>query len=191
MYKIVKWNTEIDTDMAEFYSAASARGFENNANRKMLVDSIAKSDRWDVWILYCNDRIVGTSAAHSLPELGENAYRICARTCVITNWLTGKYGNNLRTKSVIVDHQNPTAQFFIPSQIEWAGGNSNLYISTNSSKIASQRSVNNTFAMLLERTSVLSLETVMHYRGHEQNFWKLNVDVFLDQLHSRPLWMSC
>lgn len=182
------WNPSIDLDLQEFYEEASCRGFENNASRKMLVESIAKSSRWGVWILYCNNRVVGTSAAHSLPELGENAYRICARTCVLTNWLVGPYGNNLRTKSVITEHQNPTAQFFIPSQIEWAHPESDLYISTNSSPVASQQSVNNTFARLLEQTGVLTLATTMLYRGHEQNFWKLNTDLFLQQLDKKERW---
>lgn len=189
MYKLVTWSPDVDLKMEEFYLEAARRGFENNANRKILVESIAKSSRWCVWILYCNDRIVGTAAAHSLPEFGENAYRICARTCVLTNWLTGTYSNNLRTKSVITEHQNPTAQFFIPAQIEWAGPNADLYISTNSSSVASQQSVNNTFAKLLERTGVLTLATTMLYRGHEQHFWKLNTTLFLEQLNSKPRWI--
>lgn len=189
MYKLVTWTPDVDLDMAEFYAEAQRRGFENNASRKMLVESIAKSNRWCVWVLYCNDRVVGTAAAHSLPELGETAYRICARTCVLTNWLTGAYSNNLRTKSVITEHQNPTAQFFIPAQIDWAGTNSKLYISTNSSSVASQQSVNNTFAKLLEKTGVLSLSNTLHYRGHEQNFWELNSELFLEQINKKPRWL--
>lgn len=189
MYKLTTWTPDIDLDMAEFYAEAARRGFENNSSRKMLVESIAKSNRWCVWILYCNNRIVGTAAAHSLPELGENAYRICARTCVITSWLSGTYGNNLRTKSVIIEHQNPTAQFFIPAQMAWAGVDANLYISTNSSEVASQRSVNNTFARLLERTGVLTLAETMFYRGHEQHFWKLNTQLFMEQLNKKERWL--
>jgi len=188
MYKLATWTPDIDLKMSDFYAEAARRGFENNASRKMLVESIAKSARWCAWILQCNNRIVGTSAAHSLPELGENAYRICARTCILTNWLSDTYANNLRTKCVITEHQNPTAQFFIPAQINWANLGSDLYISTNSSPVASQRSVNNTFAKLLESTGVLSLATTMHYRGHDQNFWKLNTTLFLDQLNSKPRW---
>jgi hypothetical protein len=188
MYKLITWTPDIDVDMAEFYAEASRRNFENNASRKMLVDSISNSNRWCVWILYCDERIVGTAAAHSLPELGDSAYRICARTCVLTNWLDGVYGSTLRTKNVIIDHQNPTAQFFIPAQIEWAGPDADLYISTNSSEIASQRSVNNTFARLLEKTEVLKLTTTKEYRGHLQNFWKLNTNLFLEQLNQKDRW---
>lgn len=188
MYKLVTWTPDIDLKMSAFYAEAARRGFENNASRKMLVESIAKSNRWCVWVLYCNDRIVGTAAAHSLPELGENAYRICARTCVLTDLLDGVYGRALRTKSVITEHQNPTAQFFMPAQIAWAGEDANLYISTNSSKVASQQSVNTTFAKLLENTNVLSLATTMDYRGHEQKFWKLNTKLFLVQLNNKPRW---
>lgn len=188
MYKLKMWTPSVDLNMAEFYAEAGARGFENNASRRQLVESISNSSRWCVWVLNFNDRIVGTSAAHSLPELGENAYRICSRTCVLTNWLGGPYGKSLRTKKVITEHQNPTSQFFIPEQIEWAGEFADLYISTNSSDVASQQNVNNTFARLLEKTGVLTLAATMPYRGHTQNFWKLNVPQFQAELNSKPKW---
>lgn len=186
MYKLISWSPDID--MSEFYAEAARRGFENNANQKILVDSISKSEQWNVWLLCYNDRVVGTSAAHSLPELGDRAYRICARTCVLTNWLGGAYSRGLRTRSVITKHQNPTAQFFIPAQIAWAKLDSELYISTNSSNVASQQSVNNTFAKLLEKTGVLTLTTNIVYRGHKQNFWKVNTQLFLEQLDTMSRW---
>jgi hypothetical protein len=189
MYKLITWTLEIDSTLKDFYLEAANRGFDNNASKKMLVDSIANETRWQVWILYCKNKPVGTAAAHHLPQLGENAYRICARTCVLTDLLEGTYSNGLRTKSVITEHQNPTAQFFIPAQIEWAGENADLYISTNSSEVASQRSVNNTFARLLEKTGVLELSTTMNYRGHPQHFWKLNTILFLEQLNRKPRWV--
>ena len=85
MYKLVTWTPELD--LTDFYAEAESRGFVNNASQKMLVDSLAKEREWCVLILYHNDKAVGSVGAHSLPELGNNAYRICARTCVFTNLL--------------------------------------------------------------------------------------------------------
>ena len=79
MYKIVPWSEELD--LTKFYTIANAKGFSNNASQKMLVDSLAKEKEWNVWILYYNDNAVGSVAAHSFPEMGDNAYRIAARTC--------------------------------------------------------------------------------------------------------------
>ena len=74
-YKLVKWTAELD--LTDFYLEAERRGFVNNSSQKMLVDSLSREKEWCVWILYYNDQAVGTVGAHSLPELGPNAYRIC------------------------------------------------------------------------------------------------------------------
>ena len=185
MYKIVKWLPELD--LTEFYTEAGRRGFENNASQQAIIDCFSKERESQAWILYCNEKAVGSVVAHSLDIL-PNAYRICARTCVLTDLLSGPYSNGLRTKNVITKHQNPTAQFFIPACIEWAGKDNNLYITTNTSKVGSQQKVNSTFASLLERTKVLRLAHVIEYRGHLQNFWQLDADVFLEQLSQNNRW---
>jgi hypothetical protein len=186
-YKLVPWSK--DLDLTEFYAEAKRRGFTNNESQFAMVERIQREQEWAIWILYYKDKAVGSVAAHSLDCL-PNAYRICARTCILTDQLDGPYGNALRTKSVITEHQNPTAQFFIPACIEWAGHDKDLYITTNASEVASQRRVNDIFAPLLEKTGVLSLEHVMEYRGHVQNFWKLNVPVFEAQLDCVPNWSN-
>jgi hypothetical protein len=186
LYKLVQWSNQLN--LAEFYSESQSRGFENNASQRVMIDCFKNESQWNAWVLYHDTKAVGSSVAHSLPMLGKHAYRICARTCVLTNLLSGTYGNALRTKTVITKHQNPTSQFFIPAQIAWAGANADLYISTNLSEVASQRSVNNTFAKLLEKTGVLKLATTEEYRGHIQNFWKLNTDLFLEQLNQAGVW---
>ena len=57
-YKLVKWTPELD--LTEFYKSAEQRGFVNNASQKMLVDTLTREDKWAVWILYYNDRAVGS-----------------------------------------------------------------------------------------------------------------------------------
>lgn len=186
MYKVVPWTS--DLDLTEFYTRAQAKGFVNNANQKMLVDSLAKENEWCVWILYYNNKAVGSVGAHSFPEMGENSYRIAVRTCVFTDLLPGTYGKALRTISVITDHQNPTAQFLIPVCINWAPEDAKLFITSNQSTVGTQRGVHNIFGPALERKGLMERISELDYRGHAQTVWQLFPDKFLEDLKRYPTW---
>jgi hypothetical protein len=183
MYSLVKWSP--DLDLTEFYAEADRRGFVNNASRQMLIDSLTKECEWCVWILYYNNMAVGSVGAHSLPELGLNAYRICTRTCVFTDLLP--YHQLRALTYTIKQHQNITAQFFIPACIEWAK-DADLYISSHPSDVGTQRLVHKIYCPALVETGALERTCELEYRGHLQTFWKLNVDVFYEQLNQRPRW---
>lgn len=184
MYKLVPWTDNLD--LSEFYAEADNRGFVNNASQKAMVDCFKKEKEWKVWILYYNGIASGSVAAHSLPELGENAYRICARTCVFTNQLPL---HQLRSVNyTIKQHQNATAQFYIPQCIEWAGTDKELYITSHPSSVGTQRLVHKIYCPALVTTGALYRTCELNYRGHVQTFWKLNVPVFLDQLEQYPRW---
>lgn len=187
MYQIKEWSE--DLDLSEFYSEALRRGFINNSSQQLMVDCFRKEKDWKVWLLYHNDKVVGSVGAHSLPELGPNSYRICARTCVFTDMLDGVYGKNLRTLSVITEHQNPTAQFFIPKCIEYCGLDSDMYISSHPSDVGTQKRVHTVYCPSLEKLGTLTRTRELMYRGHLQTFWKLNSEVFLTQLNSSPRWI--
>ena len=79
MYNIIPW-TE-DLDLTDFYAEAERKGFVNNSSQEAMIDCFKHENKWRVWILYYNDRAVGSVAAHSIEE----GYRICARTCVLTH----------------------------------------------------------------------------------------------------------
>ena len=183
MYSLVKWSP--DLDLTEFYAEADRRGFVNNASRQMLIDSLTKEREWCVWILYYNNMAVGSVGAHSLPELGPNAYRICTRTCVFTDLLP--YHQLRALTYTIKQHQNITAQFFIPACIEWAK-DADLYISSHPSDVGTQRLVHKIYCPALVETGALERTCELEYRGHLQTFWKLNVDVFNQQLNQLPRW---
>ena len=186
-YKVVPWSS--DLDLSKFYQEAERRGFVNNSNQKMLVDSIAKEREWAVWILYHNNQAVGSVAAHSFDEvMGPNSYRIAARTCVFTDRLTGVYGNALRTISVITKHQNPTAQFLIPVCIDWCPKGSTMYITSNESKIGTQRRVHNIFGPALEKQGVMKKIKEVNYRGTDQTVWQFDSELFYQQLNSYGRW---
>ena len=186
-YKIVPWSANLD--LTEFYVEAARRGFVNNASQHMLVDSISKEREWAVWILYHNDQAIGSVAAHSFDEvMGPNSYRIAARTCVFTDKLSGPYSDALRTISVITQHQNPTAQFLIPACIDWCPTDSKLYITSNESKVGTQRRVHNIFGPALEKQGVMKRIKDIYYRGTDQTVWEFNSKIFYQQLNQCDRW---
>lgn len=184
LYKLVEWTPELD--LTEFYAEAGRRGFVNNASQQMLVDSLTKEDQWNVWILYYNEQAVGSVGAHSLSEIGPNAYRICTRTCVFTNLLPYQQLRSL--KYTCQQHQNITAQFFIPACINWAGEDKILYITSHPSDVGTQQLVHNIYCPALAETRALTQSFTKFYRGHTQTFWRLNVPIFWQQLNALPRW---
>ncbi len=188
MFRIIPWDSELD--LSSFYAEASARGFNNNSTEKMLVDSFKNEKEKQVWILYYNNDPVGSVAAHSFDDvMGPNTYRIAARTCVFTDKLPGVYGKALRTKSVITENQNPTAQFLIPVCIDWAPKGSRLFITSNESPIGTQRRVHNIFGPLMERHGMMQRIKDVEYRGHVQTVWELFPDKFYEVLNKHPRWI--
>jgi hypothetical protein len=183
MIKLVPWST--DLDLTEFYTTANAKGFLNNASQKMLVDSLAKENEWCVWILYYNNKAVGSVGAHSFPEMGENAYRIAVRTCLFTNELPVI---TLRTRNQIVTHQHIVGQFLIPVCIDWAPSDSNLYITSNENSVGTQRLVHRIFAPAMEETGQMKKVKEMQYRGELQTVWELFPSKFYEELNRYPRW---
>lgn len=182
MYKIVPYSDSLDLE--EFYSLATDRGFYNNNSKQVLVDTFAHCDRYQTWILYYNDRAVGSVSAHSLEELSmlDNAYRIAARTCLFTD-LTGKPKHLRSLNRIIKEHQNLTDQIFMPLCIEWAGRDKNLYISSNQNDHGTQKLVHSIYCPALNSTGALCDPIEFEYRLSIQSFWKLNIEKFYSQLN--------
>ena len=182
-FKIIPWNAEID--LSSFYEQAERRGFMNNANQKMLVDSLAKEKEWCVWILYYNNTAIGSVGAHSFPEMGDNCYRIAVRTCVFSDMLPM---DTLRTRNQIVTHQHVTSQFLIPACIDWAPKGSRLFITSNESSVGTQRLVHRIFGPAMEATGQMKRVAQMLYRGTEQTIWQLYPDKFNKELAKYKRW---
>ena len=178
MYKVIPWSSELD--LSAFYKEADKRGFVNNNSQQTMIDCFRNEKEWQVWILYYNDIAVGSVAAHSIDE----GYRICARTCVLTDLIPT---STLRTRNQIINHQHVTAQFLMPACIEWVGNN-DMYITSHPSEVGTQRLVHKIWGPALESTGALTRAFEKNYRGHVQTFWKLNKDVFLEQLNKVPKW---
>lgn len=183
MFKIVPWSENLDLD--HFYEQAKQKGFVNNASKKMLVDSLSKEKLWAVWILYYNDVAVGSVGAHSFPEMGDNAFRIAARTCVLSDQLPIV---SLRTKNQIITHQHVTSQFLLPACINWCPVNANLYITSHASDVGTQRLVHNIFGPAMEAAGLMKRVKEIEYRGTIQTVWQLYQDKFLENLNLYPRW---
>lgn len=183
MYKIIPW-TE-DLDLTDFYRLAQAKGFVNNSSQRAMVDCFRNEKEWQVWILYYNDVAVGSVAAHSFPEMGENCYRIAARTCVLTNLLPT---DTLRTRNQIITHQHATGQFLIPACIKWAPSGSRLFITSNENEAGAQRLVHRIFGPAMEATGQMKRVKDIVYRGTTQTVWELFPEKFIEELERNPRW---
>jgi hypothetical protein len=183
MYKIVPFSD--DLDLEEFYTKALAKGYENNSSRFWLKDCFRNEVESETWILYYKDKAVGSVAAHSFLEIGDNAYRIAARTCVLTDEIDTP---TLRTRNQIITHQHATGQFLIPACIEWAGRENNLYITSNKLEAGSQRLVHNIYFPAMEKSGQVENCGEIEYRGATQTVWKLNVERFYAELNKYPRW---
>jgi hypothetical protein len=186
MYKVVPWSAELD--LTEFYTTAAAKGFDNNSSQQKLVNCFDNENEKQIWILYYKDKPVGSVAAHSFSVMGNNSYRIAARTCVFTDQLDNSYNKALRTIKVITEHQNPTSQFLIPMCIEWAPKDANLYITTNENSVGTQKRVHRIFGPALEKKGLMKQVTTLEYRGVQQTVWQLFPDKFLEDLNRYPRW---
>jgi hypothetical protein len=184
MYKIIPWSE--DLDLTEFYSEAEKKGFLNNSNQKMLVDCFRKEREWQVWMLYYNNLAIGSVAAHSFDEMGNDAYRIAVRTCVLSHLLP--HINTLRTINQIISHQNVTSQFLIPTCINWVPKNSRLFITSNNNNWGTQKLVHRIFGPAMEKTGQMKRIKDMHYRGSLQTVWELFPDRFLQELKKHKRW---
>ena len=183
MYKLIPYSD--DLDLSEFYATAKERGFDNNADKHMLVETIAKEDKWQVWMLLYDNKIVGSTAAHSFPEMGANSYRIAVRTCAFTDMMPIRHA---RTRQGVVEHKHVSPQFFMTAGIEYFGKSNNFFITSNGNAAGTQRRVHRTWAPLLQREGTLSKECDLHYRGTDQTVWRVNVDKFYEDLDRYGRW---
>jgi hypothetical protein len=183
MYKIVPWSE--DLDLSNFYKLAQDKGFVNNASQRNMVDCFRNELEWQVWILFYNEQAVGSVAAHSFPEMGDNAYRIAARTCVFTEMIPT---TTLRTQNQIITHQHVTGQFLIPTCIEWAPKDSRLYITSNENEAGTQRLVHRIYGPAMESSGQMTRVKNIFYRGTEQTVWELLPKQFYKALNKSKRW---
>tara|TARA_R110000782_G_scaffold252420_1_gene340225 strand:+ start:4217 stop:4777 length:561 start_codon:yes stop_codon:yes gene_type:complete len=185
MFNLVEWSPNLD--LTQFYAEATRRGFINNASQKAMIDCFANEREWNVWILYQNDRAIGSCAAHSFDDvMGLNSYRILTRVCTFAEARKDK--GLITPKRLIAEHQNLTDQFLLPKCIEWVAGRGRLFATSNSSKEASQRLVHSYYFPTLAKLDIVSKVRDVHYRGTDQTVWEIHPDKFIENLNKFLLW---
>ena len=183
MFTVVEWNESLD--LTEFYNSASSKGFANNASQQTMIDCFRNESEWAAWILYQDDKAVGSVVAHSFTAMGPNAYRVLARTC--TFGTARQNGGLITPKKLIAEHQNLTDQFLLPACIKWARGD--LYATSNESEIASQRLVHRHYFPTLAKLGIVERVCEMNYRNTDQTIWRIHPDKFLANLERYPRWI--
>ena len=182
MYSIKTWTPELD--LIDFYQEADRRGFTNNASQKSMIDCFNNETEKSAWILYNNNNAIGSVAAHSFPEMGINSYRVLARTCVLEG--TRPNGGLMTRTTAIGQHQNLTSQFLLPVCLEWTKGD--VYATSNTSKVASQRLVHEYYFPTLEKLGLVKFKCLLDYRGHAQTVWQIYPEKFLQDLERYTRW---
>lgn len=185
MYKIIPWSK--DLDLSKFYEEAKNRGFENNSSQKAMIDCFRNERDWNVWILYYNEEAVGSVASHSFDDvMGNNSYRVAARTCVFTDKLLL---NTLRTRNQIITHQHVTAQFLIPACLEWIPKGSRAFITSNENEAGTQRLVHRIFCPVMEMSGQMKRIKDIFYRGTNQTVWEIFPDKFFKEMKKYKRWI--
>jgi hypothetical protein len=185
MYEIKEYNENLD--LTYFYNKCKEKGFINNSSKSKLIKNLKKEKEFKLWILYYNNKPVGSTAFHSFDDvMGENSYRICVRSCVLSDELNIK---NIRSiRGGINKHQYVSSQFFIPLCIEWTPKDSKLYITTSNKDEASMRLVHNLFFPELSKIGIVKKIKNIFYGGVEQTVWQLIPEVFLESLNKCLRW---
>lgn len=185
MYKILPYND--DLDLSDFYAEAESRGFMNNISKKTMVDCFRNESESQVWILYQDDKAIGSVAAHSFDDvMGPNTYRILTRVCTFGE---ARPNHGLITpKRLVAEHQNLTDQFLLPTCIEWVNGRGRMFATSNASKVASQRLVHSYYFPTLEKLGIVKRIKDVHYRYTDQTVWEIFPDKFYANLAKYDRW---
>jgi hypothetical protein len=186
MFKLIEWNLSLD--LTDFYKEAESRGFVNNLSQQAMIDCFRNEREWAAWILYQDDRAVGSVAAHSFDDvMGPNSYRILTRVCTFAE--ARKDSGLITPKRLVAEHQNLTDQFLLPKCLEWVGNRGSAYATSNPSKQASQRLVHKYYFPTLAELDIVEQIKDVDYRGLLQTVWKINGDKFLNNLEKYPRWI--
>lgn len=186
MYKIIEWDERLD--LKNFYEEAARRGFVNNSSQRVMIDCFRNEREWQAWILYENEKPIGSVAAHSFDDvMGDNTYRILTRVCTFAESRRDK--GLITPKRLIAEHQNLTDQFLLPQCIEWVAGRGRIFATSNESKHASQQLVHRYYFPTLAKIEIVKKIKEIYYRNTDQTVWEIYPDRFAENLKRYPRWV--
>jgi hypothetical protein len=184
MFKLVEWHKNLD--LSEFYTEADRRGFKNNNSQKTMIDCFRNEREWNAWILYNDNRPIGSVAAHSFDDVMPGGYRILTRVCTFAEERKDK--GLITPKRLVAQHQNLTDQFMLPQCIEWVSGRGRMFATSNASKEASQRLVHSYYFPTLAKLGIVEKIKDVHYRHTDQTVWEIHPDKFYENLNRYTRW---
>lgn len=185
MFKIVEYSDELNLD--GFYREAKEKGFVNNSSKKAMIECFNNEKEKQAWILYEDDRPVGSVAAHSFDDvMGPNTYRVLTRVCSFGG--LGPVKGLLTPHRLAAEHQSLTDQFLLPTCIEWVNGRGRMFATSNDSKVASQRLVHRYYFPTLEKLEIVKRIKDVHYRNTDQTVWEIFGDKFYENLNKFERW---
>jgi hypothetical protein len=152
-----------------------------------MIDCFHNEREWNAWILYEDDRAIGSVAAHSFDEVIPNSYRILTRVCTFAEARPSK--GLITPKRLVAEHQNLTDQFLLPQCIEWVNNRGRMFATSNVSKEASQRLVHSYYFPTLAKLGIVSKIKEINYRNTDQTVWEIHADKFLENLERYPRWI--
>lgn len=184
MFKLVEWHK--DLELSEFYTEADRRGFKNNSSQKAMIECFHNEREWNAWILYNDNRPIGSVAAHSFDDVMPGGYRILTRVCTFAEERKDK--GLITPKRLVAQHQNLTDQFLLPQCIEWVAGRGRMFATSNASKQASQRLVHSYYFPTLAKLGIVEKIKDVHYRHTDQTVWEIHPKKFYENLGQYERW---
>ena len=182
MYEIKEYDDSLDLNY--FYDKCKKKGYSNNCSKSKLVKNLITEKEFKLWILYFNQKPIGTTALHGFEDvMGENSYRICVRTCVISE---DTHLSKVRTLEGILQHQNITSQIYIPLCLDHIKNKGLAYITTCDKDTASMKAVHHVYAPALSKKGILKKIKDIFYKGTQQTVWLLDRDQFVKQVAQDP-----
>ena len=162
-------------DLEVFCQKAWKLGYTNNSSLKAMRYDWCK-ENGEYYCAMQDDRIIAVAGCHTLPEVGDDAWRILFRGCELPGTSPYKGLNKGDWNSV-------TQRDFIPKFIDYIPS-TNLYISTNTDNEHAGKAVRNHRLMnILAKQKDAYIDNMgdMVLYDTQQTIWKLNIDQYLNR----------
>jgi len=176
MYTVKEYHPKMDLN--QFYEEARKRNYHNNDSYESMIKPFEDLPDTKIFILYYNNRVVGTSISH--PFL--NGYRIFTRLCVFIDMT---HFQGCWTPQIFKRHQHVTPQIFFREHSKLKGP---LYFTTHSENTGKMTSMHRSVTKWLEECEIINWWGDINYRGCVQSVWKVNTQKWLNDMNKYPIY---
>jgi len=173
MYTVKKWSPSIN--LGSFYTLSQEKKYLNNINEQVMITELQTEPEWQGFVLMNNEEPVGYASTHGMFDYQPDAYRVLARLAIVKDVY-----NCIRTPRDFTKHNHLTDQFLMPACLAHVDGDA--FITSNDSKVASQRLVHKLYMPSLVKLGLAEKADIKPYRGELQTFWLIYKDKFLERL---------